>query len=268
MTLYIDCFSGISGDMALGALIDLGISSEYLIEELKKLNVDGYEIKVSEKFKNGIRGIDVDIIIANEHHCENHPHEHHEEHSCENHPHEHHHRSYQDIKELITNSELNENVKELSKKMFFNIGTAEAKIHGKSLDEVHFHEVGAIDSIVDIVGVAICIDKLNIKNVISSALHVGTGTTWCQHGIIPIPAPATLEILKEGKVPFYSKGVDKEMVTPTGATIVATLSTQFGNMPECNVTKIGYGCGKRDMKIANMVRMMIINEKKKIHQCG
>ncbi|ONI43093.1 hypothetical protein AN639_11340 [Candidatus Epulonipiscium fishelsonii] len=152
--------------------------------------------------------------------------------------------------------------------MFYNIGTAEAKIHGKTLDEVHFHEVGAVDSIVDIVGCNMYRQAWNKKyNIICTSCWYRNNFV-SKHGIIPIPAPATLEILKEGQVPFYSKGIDKEMVTPTCANCRATLSSKFGNVPECSVNRVGYGCGKRDMKIANMVRMMIINKKKDISVCG
>ncbi len=243
-TLYLDCFSGISGDMTLGAFIDLGIEATYLINELEKLGIDGYTINVSKKAKNGIVGTDVDVILKEDD--------------------GHQHRSFKDIKELIDKSTLNKEVKELSKKIFYYVAKAEAKIHSKTIDDVHFHEVGAIDSIVDIVGTAICFCKLDIEEVVASPLHTGVGTIMCQHGIIPVPAPATLEILRDGKVPFYSKGVEKELVTPTGAAIVAALADKFCPLPECEIVAVGYGCGKRDMKIANMLRMMIVETKKKL----
>lgn len=294
-TLYLDCFSGISGDMTLGAFIDLGVDANDLISELKKLNLEGYTIEVSKKAKNGIMGTDVDVILHEEedhhhehdrheghhhehdheheghHHEHDHEHEgHHHEHdhehghSHEGHEHSHDHRNFKAIKAMIDNSTLDKKVKELSKEIFYNVAKAEAKIHGKEIDEVHFHEVGAVDSIVDIVGAAICFCKLDVDKVVASPLHTGIGMIKCQHGIIPIPAPATLEILREGKVPFYSKGIEKEMVTPTGAAIVATLADEFHPLEEGTVVAVGYGCGKRDMKIANMLRMMLVETKKKL----
>lgn len=296
-TLYFDCFAGISGDMTLGAFIDLGVDKEILIKELGKLKVSGYKIDVTKKSKNGIFGTDVDVVLSkiedsmNEHnHSHEHTHEHLDEVACENthihehihnhegehhndvhghnhsHSHkgeEHHHRSFKDIRELIEDSDLNQNVKELSIKIFYNVAKAEAKIHGKEVDEVHFHEVGAIDSIVDIVGTAICFNELKVDKVVSSPLHIGMGTIKCQHGVIPVPAPATLDILREGRVPIYSTDVKKEIVTPTGAAIVATLADEYGDIPEGVVESIGYGCGKRETELANMLRLTIIESKKK-----
>lgn len=295
-TLYFDCFAGISGDMTLGAFIDLGVDKEILIRELDKLNVSGYKIDVTKKSKNGIVGTDVDVILSEnegniyEHnHNENtHSHEHKhgelDEVACEHihihegeyHSHEHgnhhvhshkdvehHHRSFKDVKELIECSMLEQNVKDLSIKIFYNVAKAEAKIHGKEIDEVHFHEVGAIDSIVDIVGTAICFNELKVDKVVSSPLHIGMGTIKCQHGVIPVPAPATLDILRDGKVPIYSTGVKKEIVTPTGAAIVATLADEYGDIPEGVVETIGYGCGKRETELANMLRLTVIESKKK-----
>ncbi|MEG2841192.1 MAG: LarC family nickel insertion protein, partial [Cellulosilyticaceae bacterium] len=225
----------------------------------------------------GIMGTDVDVILHeeeehdheheghhHEHEHEGHHHKHEHGHSHEGHEHSHDHRNFKAIKVMIDNSTLDKKVKELSKEIFYNVAKAEAKIHGKEIDEVHFHEVGAVDSIVDIVGTAICFCKLDVDKVVASPLHTGIGTIKCQHGIIPIPAPATLEILREGKVPFYSKGIEKEMVTPTGAAIVATLAEEFHPLEEGTVVAVGYGCGKRDMKIANMLRMMLVETKKKL----
>ena len=176
---------------------------------------------------------------------------------------EHHHRSFKDIRELIEGSDLDQKVKDLSIKIFHSVAKAEAKIHGKEVDEVHFHEVGAIDSIVDIVGTAICFNELKVDKVVSSPLHIGMGTIKCQHGVIPVPAPATLDILRDGKVPVYSTGVKKEIVTPTGAAIVATLADEYGDIPEGIVEAIGYGCGKRETELANMLRLTIMESKKK-----
>jgi len=242
-TLYLDCFAGISGDMTLGAFLDLGVKQETLLEGLKKLKADGYSIEISKKDKNGIMGTDVNVILEEDHH--------------------HHDRNLHSIEELIDASDLDEKVKKLSKDIFIKVAQAESKIHGKPIEEVHFHEVGAIDSIVDIVGVAICLDSLKVDRVISSSLHTGTGFVHCQHGVIPVPAPATLEILRESQVPFYSTGISKELVTPTGAAIVAAIADEFGPMPEAKALAIGYGLGKRDLKIANLLRMVLLESKKK-----
>lgn len=273
--LYLDCFSGISGDMTLGAFLDLGVKKETLLEGLKKLKVDGYKIEISTKGKNGIMGTDVDVILE-EHTHEDHSHDHHD-HKVHDHSHDHqednkshghvhtHDRNLHDIEALIDNSDLDEKVKQLSKDIFIKVAQAESKIHGRPIDEVHFHEVGAIDSIVDIVGAAICISALEVDKIISSPLHTGTGFVHCQHGMIPVPAPATLEILREAKVPYYSTGVPKELVTPTGAAIIATIVDEFGPMPEAEAVAIGYGTGKRDMKMANLLRMVLAETKKKHH---
>lgn len=285
-TLYFDCFSGISGDMTLGAFLDLGVNQEVLINELKKLNIDGYEIKISKKSKNGIMATDVDVIIENmdyddnihvninnHNHMHNDFEEHHHHHindDSKEHYHihdnhgEHHHRSFSDIRKIIESSDLDEKVKDLSIKIFYNIAKSEGKIHGKPIEEVHFHEVGAIDSIVDIVGATICFNELNVDKVVASKLNLGMGTVKCQHGIMPVPAPATLEILKEGKVPIFTTGIKKEIVTPTGAAIVATLAEEFSDIPEGVVLDVGYGAGKRDLEVANVLRLMVIEGKKKL----
>ena len=254
--LYLDCFAGISGDMTLGAFLDLGVKKETLLEGLEKLKVDGYKIEISTKGKNGIMGTDVDVIL------EEHTHDHHEHKHNQGHVHTHD-RNLHDIEKLIDNSDLDEQIKTLSKEIFMKVAQAESKIHGRPIDQVHFHEVGAIDSIVDIVGAAICITALEVDKVISSPLHTGTGFVHCQHGVIPVPAPATLEILRESKVPFYSTGIPKELVTPTGAAIIATIADEFGPMPEAEAIAIGYGTGKRDLKMANLLRMVLLESKKK-----
>ena len=160
-----------------------------------------------------------------------------------------------DINKLIDESSLNDNTKMISKKIFGIVAEAEAKVHGKNIDEVHFHEVGAVDSIVDIVGTAICIDYLGIDEIMASSVNVGSGTVKCQHGIMPVPAPATVEILRG--VPIYSGDVRKEMTTPTGAAILKVLVSQFGVMPELEIDKIGYGLGKRELEEhANVLRVM------------
>ena len=270
--LYLDLFAGISGDMTLGGFMDLGVKEEVLLEGFKKLNIDGYDVKISKKNKNGIMGTKVDIILEeDEHHHDHedhhhdHDHEHNHDHEHE-HEHQHHHHTHDRnlfiIEKLIDDSELDLKVKELSKKIFKYVALAESKIHGKSLAEIHFHEVGAVDSILDIVGTAICLNELEIDRVISSPLHTGTGFVHCQHGLIPVPVPATLEILKEENIPFYSTGIKKELVTPTGAAIVAGIVDEFGPMPNMEAKAVGYGAGTRDLEIPNMMRMILGVKKK------
>jgi len=268
--LYFDCLSGISGDMTIGALLDLGIDQELFLEELKKIDIDGYELGIKKNQKNGITGTDFDVIIKNHHnpnhsesnhHEHNHDHHQHSDNHTHEHSHHHHHRNLADIEEIIDNSRLKDNVKNLSKKIFRLVAQAEAKIHNKSLAEVHFHEVGAIDSIVDIVGAAICIDLLEVDEIYSAPLHLGTGFVKCAHGNIPVPAPATLEILKD--VPVYSKGVKSELVTPTGAAIIKTLAKEFKSLPEISIEQIGYGLGKKDLEIANVLRVVLGKKKVK-----
>ncbi len=251
--LYFDCFAGISGDMTLGALLDLGVDREQFLAELGKLNVEGFTIDISKIKKNAIEGTDVDVILREHHHHEHDKHGHH---------HHHEHRTLQDIEGIIDESTLDQEVKKLSKAMFLKVAQAEAKIHGAALEDIHFHEVGALDSIVDIVGVAICMHMLKADKIVSSPLHLGTGFVKCQHGMIPIPAPATLEILREASIPSYSGGIRNELVTPTGAAIIAALAEEFGNMPEMIVEKVGYGAGKREMEIPNLLRLTVGEEKK------
>lgn len=260
--LYLDCFAGISGNMTLGAFIDLGVKEQVLLEGFNKLNVDGYKVDISKREKNSIVGTYVDIILEDEHHHHHHEHGHEHDHNVD-HEHSHtHDRNLFDIEKLIDDSELDGKVKDLSKKIFRYVAVAEAKIHGKSLEEVHFHEVGALDSILDIVGTAICINELNVDKIISSHLHTGTGFVNCQHGLIPIPVPATMEILRESSIPFYGTGIPNELVTPTGAAIIAGIVDEFGPMPNMQVNSIGYGAGTRDLKIPNMLRMALGVKKK------
>lgn len=266
--LYLDCFSGISGNMALGAFLDIGVEENTLVEGLKKLNVDGYEIKISKRAKNGIVGTYVDIILEgeeiHEHSHTDHEHHHHGDDHHHHNSHSHSHdRNLFDIEKLIDDSDLGVEVKELSKKIFKYVALAESKIHGKPLSEIHFHEVGALDSIMDIVGTAICINALKVDKVISSPLHTGTGFVKCQHGLIPVPVPATLEILKEEKIPFYSTGIPRELVTPTGAAIIAGIVDGFGMMPDMEAEAVGYGAGTRDLEIPNMLRMIVGVKKKR-----
>lgn len=252
--LYLNCLSGISGDMTIGALLDLGLDQDAFLKDLEKVKVGGYKLKIEKNQKNGITGIDFDVIIekAGDHH-QGHDHSHKSE--------DHHHRNLNDIEKLIDESALENSVKNMSKEIFMHVAKAEAKIHDKPLDQVHFHEVGAIDSIVDIIGVAILVHQLNPDKIISSPLHIGTGFVKCAHGRIPVPAPATLEILKG--VPVYSTGIRSELVTPTGAAIVKVLADEFMETPMMEIEKIGYGLGTKDLEITNVLRMMYGKKKER-----
>ena len=241
--LYFDCFSGISGDMTVGALLDLGIDQEQFLSNLNKLHMGGYKIHIEKGLKKGIKGTDFTVVLE------------HEDRDHDHHPHQHEHRNLHDVFHIIEDSALEPAVKELSKGIFQLVAQAEAKIHGKPLEEVHFHEVGAVDSIVDIVGTAICINLLDIEEVYSAPLHVGSGFVQCAHGTFPVPAPATLEILKG--IPIYNQGIRSELVTPTGAAIVKKLSVSFGDIPCMEIESIGYGLGKRDLEIPNVLRVFL-----------
>lgn len=241
-TLYFDCSSGISGNMALGALTEIIGDEKYLINELEKLNVDGYKIEISKKVKNGITGTYVDVILENEN---NHKHGNHE------------HRNLSDINKIIDNSLLEEKVKEMTKKIFMRVAKAESKVHNKPLEEVHFHEVGAIDSIVDIIGTAILINKINPDKIISSVVNDGYGFIECVHGIMSVPVPATSEIFANSNVKFRQIDVDTELVTPTGAAIIAELAEEFTVLPAMVTEKIGWGAGKKDLKIPNVLKVYL-----------
>ena len=241
--LYFDCFSGISGDMTLAALIDLGVDKSLLVNELKKLHVAGWELSVSEMSKHGIGGKHVDVILeAEEHH-----HHHH---------HDHAHRTMGDIEHIIRASSISGNAKEIALRIFRRLAIAEAKVHGTTPDRVHFHEVGAVDSIIDIVGVAVCIDLLAPDKIYASVLHDGYGFVECQHGTIPVPVPAVTEVLAARGVSFRQHDIEGEMLTPTGAAIMAELAESFGPMPEMEVSKTGYGAGRKDFPIPNILRVV------------
>ena len=279
--LYYDCFSGISGDMNLGAMIDLGVNVDYLNQELQKINLSGWHLHVTKNHKKGIWGTNVKVIISNhhdnhhshpteDHHSHNHHNDkhhqghHHDHHHIKTQTHEHHeHRGYKEIETLISTSQLSETVKKMSLAIFLKIGEAEAKIHNKTLDEIHFHEVGAVDSIIDIIGAAICLDYLKPDIILSSFPELGGGFVKCAHGTFPVPAPAVVEILKgvqvkTGAVPF-------ETTTPTGAAILACTVSSFSEKQSFSITKIGYGIGERDTDIPNVLRV-ILGEQTKSQQ--
>jgi len=233
--IHYDCFSGISGDMNLGAMIDLGISKAFLIRELEKLNLKGWKIIAEKDHRHGIQGTKVTVKLSG---------------------HEHHHRNLADIVKIIDNSELDSNVKALSKNIFMKVADAESLVHGIPVDKVHFHEVGAMDSIIDITGAAICFNALKADEVHVSALELGGGFVKCQHGTLPVPAPATAEIVKG--MPVRAGGVNFEATTPTGAAILATLGTHFGSPEGFRILKTGYGVGhKDDPSVPNLLRVFI-----------
>ncbi|RGD91084.1 LarC family nickel insertion protein [Clostridiaceae bacterium AM27-36LB] len=247
-TLYLECRSGISGDMTVAALLDLGATEEHLREELRKLPVDGYEIQVKKVVKSGLQVSDFDVIL--EHEAPAHTHDH---------MHTHVHRSWADIEKMLLESDLKPRVKALSLQMFRTVAEAEAHVHGRSIAEVHFHEVGAVDSIVDIVGTAACLDELNVDKVLVSELTEGCGHVHCQHGELPVPVPAVLEIAAAHHLTLHQMDQEGEMVTPTGAAIAALSEGQCPGA-YC-VKKIGMGAGKREYKTTNILRAMLIEEK-------
>lgn len=237
-TLYLDCFAGASGDMLVGAMLDCGLDFELLRSELLKLGIEGYELGLKRVDRSGISAAKFDVRLE---HADSH---------------EHHHRALSEIERIISSSNLSDRVKQRAQTIFQRIGEAEAKIHDIPVEAVHFHEVGAIDSIVDIVGACVAFDALKIERIISSPLHVGSGTFQCAHGTYPAPGPATAELLKG--VPIYSKDVEGELVTPTGAAIISTLAESYGPLPMMKIEKIGYGAGARDYpKFPNALRAVI-----------
>lgn len=261
-TLYLECFSGISGDMAVGALLDLGGDSEYLINALNSLNIDGYEIKIYQTSKCGIGATKFDVIL-NEHDHHSHTHEHGKDHNHEkkhSHDHNHHvHRNIKDILNIINNSKITDRAKQLATKMFNIVAQAESKCHRIPVEDVHFHEVGAVDSIIDIISVAVLIDYLKIDKVITGVINEGTGSVRCQHGIIPVPSPATSQIAAEYNIPLNITDINGEMVTPTGAAIVACLTDSFEKPKNMQINKIGIGAGTKDFEHANILRAYLIN---------
>lgn len=251
-TLYFDCSSGISGNMTLGALLDIVGDEKILLTELEKLNIQGYKIEISQKIKNGVNGKYVDVILENNDHNHSENDEHH--HALEHH-HHHEHRNLNDIYSIIDNSSIEDKSKELAKRIFKRVAKAESKVHNKPIEEVHFHEVGAIDSIIDICGTAILINKINPDKIISSIVNDGYGFIECAHGTISVPVPATSEIFADSKVKFRQIDIDTELVTPTGAAIIAELATEFTTLPAMVTEKIGWGAGSKDLKIPNILKV-------------
>jgi uncharacterized protein (TIGR00299 family) protein len=230
---YFDCFSGISGNMMLGALVDAGLEIEELRQELAKLKLTGYTIEASRVLKRHIAGTLVDVKTQEE--------------GVERH--------LADILGIVERSDLSEEVKGTSGAIFTKLAEAEARVHGLDVENIHFHEVGGLDAIVDIVGSVVGLRNLDIEEVYSSPLHLGAGFVECAHGLLPVPAPATLELVKG--VPTYGRDVKAELTTPTGAAIISTLTKGFGRAPAMNVEAIGYGAGHRDLPIPNLLRVSI-----------
>ena len=234
--LYFDCFSGVSGNMILGAMVDAGIDIKALKKELKKLDLHSYSLKVSKVKRKGIKGTKVDVIVDKKKHL--------------------HHTHYKDIKRLIERSKLPEKIREDSLSIFKNIAEAEAKIHRTSVDNVHFHEVGAVDSIVDVVGASICISLLNSDTILSSPINTGKGMVKTEHGLLPVPAPATTEMLKG--FPSYSSDIEFELATPTGVGIITAMAKASNTIPVMKTNVIGYGAGSKDFSDSpNLLRIMI-----------
>ena len=262
---YLDCFSGISGDMFLGALIDAGVSPKLLEDTVMALDI-GARLEISKVVRAGISATKVDVYANGEkdlprevfweQHGHDHPHEH--SHSHE-HSHEHRHdhgRTLTDIRKIIEKAAISSTAKATAIKIFETLGQAEAEIHNTSIAQVHFHEVGAVDAMVDIVCAAVGAESLAINEWVCSPLNVGGGTVKCAHGTLPVPAPATLKLLRDA--PVYSSGPQVELVTPTGAAIVKTLSTRFASFPAMKIDKSGYGAGTRDFpEHPNLLRITI-----------
>jgi uncharacterized protein (TIGR00299 family) protein len=297
---YLECFSGISGDMFLGALVDAGVPPELLRETVAALGV-GAKLEISTVMRSGISATKVDVWVDGEkdmpreeywakhdvehahshahshshHHAHEHSHSHehshgeesragaptdvaHSEHTPHNHEQGHAHRGLTEIRKIISGAAISETAKKTSIRIFEALGAAEAKIHSAPIESIHFHEVGAVDAIVDIVCAAVGAEALGAEEFVCSPLNVGGGSVKCAHGAFPVPAPATVELLKDA--PAYSSGVQAELVTPTGAAIAATLANRFGAFPEMKIEKSAYGAGSRDFPGHPNVLRIVIGE--------
>ncbi len=287
---YLECFSGISGDMFLGALVDAGVSPQLLQETVAALGV-GAKLEVSRVMRSGISATKVDVWVDGEKdlpreeywakqesthshaHHEHHTHEHEQAHGHHHshgegsragvpaphkHEHSHSHRGLNEIRKIISAAKISDSAKKTAISIFEGLGSAEAKIHDVPVESIHFHEVGSVDAIVDIVCAAVGIEALGVDEIVCSSLNVGGGMVKCAHGTFPVPAPATVELLKDA--PLYSANVQAELVTPTGAAIVKTLAKRFGNFPEMKVEKSSYGAGSRDFPGHPNVLRIVIGE--------
>lgn len=248
--LYLEGASGISGDMTVAALLDLGASREKLDAVLRSMNLEGFEYRVSRKSSYGIAGTDFDVILHEQHH---HEHEH-------GHEHHHEHRNLDDVCAVIDRGTMTDGARELAKKIFRIVAEAESKAHGVPVSEVHFHEVGAVDSIVDIVSAAVLIDDLGVRECVVTGLAEGRGFVHCQHGDLPVPVPAVLNIAQAHGIALRTATANGEMVTPTGIAIAAAIRTRDRLPAEYKIEKTGIGLGKRDFGRANILRAMILEE--------
>lgn len=293
-TLYLECYSGISGDMTVAALLDLGADREVLEKALKTLPVEGFEIKISRVKKSGLDVCDFSVILDKEHenhdhdmeylhgshkhgeeehtHGEDEAHQHSHIHLHEKshdhghvhlheHSHHHEHRNLSGILHIISHVDITPRAKEMAERIFTILAEAEAKAHGTELDKVHFHEVGAVDSIVDIVAAAVCLDNLNITDVIATELCEGHGFVRCQHGIIPVPVPAVVNIAEKHKLSLCITDTEGELVTPTGAAIIAAVRSMDKLPKKFSIEKIGIGAGKRNYDRPSILRAMLIKDK-------
>ena len=284
---YLECFSGISGDMFLGALVDAGVRPQLLEDTVAALAV-GAKLQITRVIRSGISATKVDVWVDGEKdmpreeywakqdaahtHSHDHPHGHDHDHGNHEHAagdgssvetsaphrHDHVHRGLKEIRKIISSASISESAKKTAISIFEALGAAEAKIHNAAVEEIHFHEVGSVDAIVDIVCAAVGAEALRVEEIICSSLNVGGGTVKCAHGNFPVPAPATVELLKDA--PVYSSGVQAELVTPTGAAIAKTLVRRFGSFPEMNIEKSGYGAGSRDFPGHPNVMRLVVGE--------
>ncbi|MFR7479408.1 MAG: LarC family nickel insertion protein, partial [Acutalibacteraceae bacterium] len=267
-TLYLECYSGISGDMTVAALLDLGASEDVLRHALESLQVPGYTLQISRVNKMGVMAADFDVQLDemgdghshphdHEHdHSDDHDHEpHHHHHHHHDHSHPHVHRGLPEILEILAHGDLTPRARQMAEKVFRVLAEAEGTVHGLPPEEVHFHEVGAVDSIVDIVGACVCLDNLGIDEIYHSQVYEGTGWVNCAHGRMPVPAPAVMQLARLGGFPLRITEAPGEMVTPTGAAILTALARHEKPGP-FTVQKIGVGAGKKDFAHANILRAM------------
>ncbi|MDE6185345.1 MAG: LarC family nickel insertion protein, partial [Lachnospiraceae bacterium] len=267
-TLYLECYSGISGDMTVAALLDLGADVDVLKRGIESLPVHGFEIEISRVKKAGLDVCDFCVKLDAQH--ENHDHDmeylhgHHHEDSVHEHEHgvhAHEHRGLPEILEIIEGAEISKGAKKKAEKIFRILAQAEAKAHGVPIEQVHFHEVGAVDSIVDIVAAAVCLDNLDITEVVAPFVCEGKGTVRCQHGILPVPVPAVMHIAEAYQLPIRITDVEGELVTPTGAAILAAVRTTSELPAQFTISKTGMGAGKRNYERPSLLRAMLIEEK-------
>ena len=233
-TLYFDCFAGASGDMILGALVDVGVEPGQLTEQLALLGVEGYEVTFETVNRSGLSATYARVRTA----------------------HEHHHRHLSDIHQIIYDSRLPENVKQRAARIFTRLAEAEARVHNLPIERIHFHEVGALDAIVDVVGACIGFELVGVERFVCSPLHVGSGTVEMAHGRFPVPPPAVAELLQNA--PVYATDIVGELVTPTGAAIITTVCEEYGPLPKIKIEHTGYGAGTREYKnFPNVLRLML-----------